>query len=359
MALTLVYISDLASRLCLHKASATRPKIYMPWPSVRKKIGTVYANIGDEMSVPLVAGCEIYIWRTRLGEGEGSEGVAGGSGGGGGGDNAACVSRGHIRCSRVLGDQLLRPPKTASTMSSFRWGGDDFGKDLNIGDRGTENRMALPFHNIGFTHILVRSVRAGNQHSLFLHASGRVSALGSDAKGQPRGLHTTEDVQAISCSWNGSYLQTRTRLLSAGASARGHLGKEGPAETALGPVNVPDTSRVVDFVCGSEHVLCVLESQGQAEVWGWNENGNLATGHWARLSRSKLRRPRKLERKWLGCGLGSGDVDGVLTLEVDGRLAHARQGHKSEVMEMRWLEYVGIRNLIPERNLRGQHLDRR
>jgi hypothetical protein len=45
-------------------------------------------------------------------------------------------------------------------------------------------------------------------------------------------------------------------------------------------VNLPDTRRVVDFVCGSENVLCVLESEGHMEVWGWgwNEHGNLATG---------------------------------------------------------------------------------
>ncbi|KAH9030288.1 RCC1/BLIP-II [Lactarius hengduanensis] len=204
----------------------------------------------------------------------------------------------------------------------------------------------------------VRSMRAGNQHSLFLHASGRVSALGSDAKGQLRGLHTAEDVQAISCSWNGSYLQTRTGLLSAGANTHGQLGREGVSKTALGPVNVPDTSRVVDFVCGSEHVLCVLESQGQTEVWGWgwNEHGNLATG-----SLSDVKAPVRIwppspaqagekRGRWLGCGLGvgragfrclvrrlftdSGDVDGVLTREVDRRLAYARPGHKSEVMEI-------------------------
>ena len=126
----------------------------------------------------------------------------------------------------------------------------------------------------------VRAVSAGNQHSLFLHASGRVSELGSDAKGQLWGLPTVEGVQAIGCSWNGSYLQTRTGLLSAGANAHGQLGREGADETGLGSVRVPDTARVVDFVCGSEHVLCLLESEGQAEVWGWgwNEHGNLATG---------------------------------------------------------------------------------
>ncbi|KAF8267385.1 regulator of chromosome condensation 1/beta-lactamase-inhibitor protein II [Lactarius quietus] len=157
----------------------------------------------------------------------------------------------------------------------------------------------------------VRAVRAGNQHTLFLHASGRVSALGSDAKGQLRGVCTTaEDVQAIGCSWNGSYLQTRRGLLlSAGVNAHGQLGREG---ADLGPVNVPDTWRVVDFVCGSEHVLCVLETEGQdAEVWGWgwNEHGNLATGSLDDVKSpvriwppSSLQTGEKVVGVWAGCG---------------------------------------------------------
>ncbi|KAI9444534.1 RCC1/BLIP-II [Lactarius indigo] len=157
----------------------------------------------------------------------------------------------------------------------------------------------------------IRSVRAGNQHTLFLHASGRVSVLGSDAKGQLRGLHTVEDVHAIGCSWNGSYLHTRTGLLSAGANAHGQLGREGISETSPGPVYVPDTPRVVDFVCGSEHVLCMLQSQGQAEVWGWgwNEHGNLGTGSLSDV-KTPVRiwppSPSQAEEKvvgvWAGCG---------------------------------------------------------
>jgi len=126
----------------------------------------------------------------------------------------------------------------------------------------------------------VCSVRVGNQHSLYLHASGRVSALGSDSKGQLRGIHIVEGVQTIGCSWNGSYLRSHLGLLSTGADARGQLGRDGAAETHLRPVNIPDTPRVIDFMCGSEHVLCLLESEGHTEVWGWgwNEHGNLATG---------------------------------------------------------------------------------
>ncbi|KAF8267379.1 hypothetical protein EI94DRAFT_1730641 [Lactarius quietus] len=70
-------------------------------------------------------------------------------------------------------------------------------------------------------------------------------------------------------------------LLSTSANEHGQLGREG-AQAGLGPVNVPDARRVVDL-CGSEHVLCVLELESHdadSEVWGWNEHDNLATYHW-------------------------------------------------------------------------------
>ncbi|KAI9438442.1 RCC1/BLIP-II [Lactarius psammicola] len=187
-----------------------------------------------------------------------------------------------------------------------------------LGPLHTPSGRALPFSHSPVAINLpidiqldpVRYVRAGNQHSLFLHASGRVSALGSDAKGQLRGLHAAEDVQAIGCSWNGSYLRTRTGLLSAGVNAHGQLGREDASETALGFVDLPNTSRVVDFVCGSEHVLCLLESEGQAEVWGWgwNEHGNLATGSLndvrapVRIWPSSPAQAGEAVGVWAGCG---------------------------------------------------------
>jgi protein ATS1 len=126
----------------------------------------------------------------------------------------------------------------------------------------------------------VLSLCAGNQHSLFLHASGRVSALGSNAKGQLHGLHAARDVCAIGCSWNGSYLRTPTTLLSAGTNARGQLGREDDPEAPLGVVDIPEKAQMLGFACGSEHVLCLLQSEGQNQVWGWgwNEHGNLGTG---------------------------------------------------------------------------------
>ena len=172
--------------------------------------------------------------------------------------------------------------------------------------------ISLP---IDIQHDPVRTVCAGNQHTLFLHASGRISALGSDAKGQLRGLGATEDVRAIDCSWNGSYLQTRSGsgLLSTGANAHGQLGQVGgTSETGLGSVSVPDTRRVVSFACGSEHVLCVLESEGDhKEVWGWgwNEHGTLATGSLDDVKApvriwppSPAQAEEKVVGVWAGCG---------------------------------------------------------
>ena len=160
----------------------------------------------------------------------------------------------------------------------------------------------------------VLSVRAGNQHSLFLHASGRVSALGSDAKGQLQGLQTARDVRAIDCSWNGSYLRTPAGLLSAGANARGQLGRDDASEVPLGAAHFPDDVRVLGFACGSEHVLATVESQGRTEVWGWgwNEHGNLGTGSlddvnvpiktWPQSNVEPERITGDVVGVWAGCG---------------------------------------------------------
>jgi protein ATS1 len=162
----------------------------------------------------------------------------------------------------------------------------------------------------------VLSVRAGNQHSLFLHASGRVSALGSNAKGQLRGLQTAAgDVLAVDCSWNGSYLRTPRCLLSAGANAHGQLGRDDGLAVPLGTPRFPDGVRVLDFACGSEHVLAMVHSpQGKTEVWGWgwNEHGNLGTGSltdvnvpvkiWPPSSAGPDRLTGDVVGVWAGCG---------------------------------------------------------
>jgi protein ATS1 len=161
----------------------------------------------------------------------------------------------------------------------------------------------------------VLSVRAGNQHSVFLHASGHISALGSDAKGQLQDLLMAEDVQAIDCTWNGTYIRTPLGLLSTGANARGQLGhRESAPNAPSGAVRFPVEARVLDFACGSEHVLAVVESRGSRAVWGWgwNEHGNLGTGSLEDVNVPvKIWPPPAAEseavasialRVWAGCG---------------------------------------------------------
>jgi protein ATS1 len=160
----------------------------------------------------------------------------------------------------------------------------------------------------------VLSVRAGNQHSLFLHASGLISALGSDAKGQLQGLRTARDVRAIDCTWNGSYLRTPLELLSAGTNARGQLGREQASRAPLAAVHFPEGAHVLDFSCGSEHVLAIVELRGRTEVWGWgwNEHGNLGIGSLEDVNMPvKIWPPSTAETEgitgtavgvWAGCG---------------------------------------------------------
>ncbi|CCM06989.1 uncharacterized protein FIBRA_09305 [Fibroporia radiculosa] len=141
----------------------------------------------------------------------------------------------------------------------------------------------------------ITSISLGHQHSIFLHASGRLSGLGSDRKTQLRGLETLTDVRHTSCTWNGSYAvveeESDYRIMATGSHAKGQLGRKDLSNaTAPGSVYLPfsaDTRQLLKLACGSEHVLglfkhnhCDGVSSGQTEVWGWgwNEHGNLGTG---------------------------------------------------------------------------------
>jgi hypothetical protein len=65
-----------------------------------------------------------------------------------------------------------------------------------------------------------------------------------------------------------SHERTLTGLLSTGAKMHGQFGLKGASETGPGSVNIPDTQREVNFVCESEHIPCMLESEDDADVWG-------------------------------------------------------------------------------------------
>ena len=149
----------------------------------------------------------------------------------------------------------------------------------------------------------VVSSALGIHHSLFLHASGQISTLGSNRKGQ-RQLLPSKSVRAIGCTWNGSYAVVESnegwRIYSSGSNSHGQLGLKaaGPLNADIpnsGIVHFPEildsNSTSIEIACGSEHILvlsrhtnmedCSVQQQQVSELWGWgwNEHGNLGTGN--------------------------------------------------------------------------------
>ena len=139
----------------------------------------------------------------------------------------------------------------------------------------------------------VVSSALGIHHSLFLHASGQISSLGSNRKGQLQ-LLPSKSVRTIGCTWNGSYAIVESneewRIHSSGSNSHGQLGlKLDPLNGDIpnsGIVHFPEKldskSTTIEIACGSEHILVL--SRHNMEViklwgWGWNEHGNLGTGN--------------------------------------------------------------------------------
>ncbi|TBU58163.1 RCC1/BLIP-II [Dichomitus squalens] len=130
----------------------------------------------------------------------------------------------------------------------------------------------------------------GRHHTVYMQTSGKLVGLGSNRKGQLDELSTLDDVEQVGCTWNGTYALLRSgTVVATGSNTHSQLGR-GPTvlvpQSALQPVAFlfsSKTHRVASLVCGSEHVLCLVDA-GQhglhREVWGWgwNEHGNLGTG---------------------------------------------------------------------------------
>jgi protein ATS1 len=144
----------------------------------------------------------------------------------------------------------------------------------------------------------VASSALGIHHSLFLHASGQISALGSNRKGQLQ-LIPSHGVRKIGCTWNGSYAVVESNekwhIHSSGSNSHGQLGlKTDPLNADIsrsGVVHFPEVfdckSTTLEIACGSEHIL-ILSCRNNVEDcfvqqalwgWGWNEHGNLGTGN--------------------------------------------------------------------------------
>ncbi|KAF8504266.1 regulator of chromosome condensation 1/beta-lactamase-inhibitor protein II [Gautieria morchelliformis] len=175
----------------------------------------------------------------------------------------------------------------------------------------------------------------GTHHSVFLHHSGRITGLGSSKKGQLTGLSDTPGmIKDVQCTWNGTYLRlqggcgesklghTEWEIQATGGYDKGQLGL-GPVTSTpgLGIVRFPfkpNTCRMVDMACGSEHVLVLLARINEQEpaetpevwAWGWNEHGNFGLGHTTDVHLPILIWPlpgsdplsSRVDSIWAGCG---------------------------------------------------------
>jgi protein ATS1 len=152
------------------------------------------------------------------------------------------------------------------------------------------------------------STSLGSQHSVLLHATGDLTVLGSNSKGQLGGLHAINHPTLVGCTWNGTYTLSTLEggsdtIFTTGTSSKGQLGRvllehepirAAPAELRLGSGIL---HAVKQLACGSEHVLVYVEAQSSIDQspsnditkhvlhrspevwgWGWNEHGNLGVG---------------------------------------------------------------------------------
>ncbi|KAL1680659.1 regulator of chromosome condensation 1/beta-lactamase-inhibitor protein II [Schizophyllum commune] len=131
----------------------------------------------------------------------------------------------------------------------------------------------------------VEQCAAGHHHTVLLRRSGAVSCFGSDRKGQLTGVDGQTGIKAIGCTWHGTYeVDEDDKVHCTGSNIHGQLGigyaTSERTESAAAALPSSSTHRLVDFACGSEHILARLETNTWTEVWGWgwNEHGNLGTG---------------------------------------------------------------------------------
>ncbi|KAG8219322.1 regulator of chromosome condensation 1/beta-lactamase-inhibitor protein II [Butyriboletus roseoflavus] len=161
----------------------------------------------------------------------------------------------------------------------------------------------------------------GNQHTVVLHESGRISALGSNKQGQIPSFKSQKRICRLGCTWNGTYMQAvdgdkHGCMLSTGNNAQGQLGRGYAVEstsTVNATVSLPVDRAISSFACGSEHVLVAMSSSAQEGDsvlgWGWNEHGNMGLGYLGNISIPTQLWPREAYNKypqgvigiWAGC----------------------------------------------------------
>ncbi|KAF8555144.1 RCC1/BLIP-II [Imleria badia] len=202
------------------------------------------------------------------------------------------------------------------------WGASRHGQ---LGENGGVRVVARPARlPIDIDEDPMVSCALGNQHTVVLHASGRISALGSNKQAQIPLLGSQMRMCGLGCTWNGTFMQRidgdKYVLLSIGNNAQGQLGRGCTVESAStvdkAVVSLPADRAMSGFVCGSEHVLAMMSSssqEGNSVVgWGWNEHGNMGLGSlgnitiptqlWPRKDTEAYNKyPQRVIGIWAGC----------------------------------------------------------
>ncbi|KAF9225253.1 RCC1/BLIP-II [Gyrodon lividus] len=168
------------------------------------------------------------------------------------------------------------------------------------------------------------SCALGNQHTVVLHESGRISTFGSNKQGQLPLRSAWESLLGLGCTWNSTYVLLvegdKHVLLAMGNNAQGQLGRGSTTEfasTAIEAVKLPADYDISTFACGSEHVLTMMSGPSGGDSWsvlgwGWNEHGNLGLGSlgdvalptrlWPRGDIEEYSKyPQKIVNIWAGC----------------------------------------------------------
>ncbi|KAG6811462.1 hypothetical protein H0H92_007285 [Tricholoma furcatifolium] len=191
--------------------------------------------------------------------------------------------------------EFRHPDESRSERCVVGWGTSRHGQLGNIFD---EKGRPVPF--ISIPRILpvkddndpVIKIALGHQHTVLLHASGNISSLGSNRKGQLEGLGDARHVTQLDCTWNGTYAVADgdngvQRILATGSSAHGQLGRQIVSDVlpSFSPVQLSLSNVIVSRIaCGTEHALALLSRRSEmgfsleAWGWGWNEHGNLGIG---------------------------------------------------------------------------------
>ncbi|XP_017782153.1 PREDICTED: ultraviolet-B receptor UVR8 [Nicrophorus vespilloides] len=133
----------------------------------------------------------------------------------------------------------------------------------------------------------VKSIAAGQNHTVCLKSDGTVLTWGENKHGQlgldsakanifvPTEIFSDESLEQVAAGWTHTAALTSSgEVYTWGRNSYGQLGAQHAVSHK--PEKIPAFRDVVQLSCGSEHNLAVSKD-GKLFTWGWNEHGNCGT----------------------------------------------------------------------------------